>query len=353
MSQPNIKQVFDRNKPPKAVVYGVSGVALTDGERSFFRYANPFGFILFQRNCGSPQQVKDLIKDLRACVGRADLPIFIDQEGGRVARLKPPHWPAFPPARMFGKLCETHAELGVEAAKINAQLIAAELNELGINVNCAPLADLLFEKTDVAIGDRAYSADADVVAECARAAAEGMMAMGVMPVIKHIPGHGRTVVDPHHVQSVVTASLEILEKTDFLPFKALRDLPVGMTCHIVFKSIDALPTSISPKMHDIIRNQIGFDGLLLSDDLNMKGIAGRLEDLCQSVLKAGSDIALHCSGSMSEMVLLAGSVPPMTEKAMQRWERALTRLSPPSPYLDKTGLMDRLDMLLGVAEITS
>lgn len=352
MSAPS-KELIDRKKPPKAVVFGVSGISLSDGERSFFRYANPFGFILFQRNCVNPKQVKDLIADLRAAVGRPDVPFFIDQEGGRVARLKEPHWPKFPPARMFGKLAETKADLGTEAAKINAQLIAAELLELGIGVNCAPLADLLFEQTDAAIGDRAYSADGEVVAECARAAAEGMMEFGILPVIKHIPGHGRTVVDPHHVQSIVMTHREELEKTDFLPFKALRDMPIGMTCHIIFKSIDSLPTSISPVMHEIIRGHIGFDGLLLSDDLNMKGVAGRLEDLCVSVLRAGSDLALHCSGNMAEMVQVNGVVPAMTEKAMERWERAVARLSRKPLFVDKVGLMDRLDMLLGVAEITT
>jgi beta-N-acetylhexosaminidase len=340
----------DRAAPPRALVLGVAGVSLTDAEKQFFRYANPLGFILFQRNCTAPQQVKELVAGLRECLGR-EAPIFIDQEGGRVARLKPPQWPAFPPARMFGLLSETRPELGLEAAKVNAQLIALELMELGITVNCAPLADMLFDKTDNAIGDRAFSTRPDVVAECARAYAEGLMWAGVLPVIKHLPGHGRTLVDPHHVQSTVTASRDELAATDFLPFKALKDMPLGMTCHVVFSALDNRPASISPVIHDIIRNEIGFDGLLISDDLNMKGIVGRLEDLGQAVLRAGSDIALHCNGSMAEMMQMASVIPPMTDAALARWEKAQTRLSRPPVFADKEGLTDRLDMLLGVAAV--
>lgn len=340
-------------KPPRAIIFGLSGITLTEGERQFLRYANPFGFILFQRNCAGPKQVKDLVADLRATVGRADAPILIDQEGGRVARLKAPHWPAFPPARMFGRLAEKDDALGLEATRINAQLIGMELQALGITVNCAPVADVLCEETDNAIGDRAFSADPACVGECARAYAEGLMAAGVLPVIKHLPGHGRTRVDPHNVQATVTAKKEELAARDFLPFKALRDLPIGMTCHIVFTDIDAQrPASISPAVHAIIRKEIGFDGLLISDDLNMKGIRGRLEDLVGDVIKAGSDVALHCNGDMNEMVPVAAAAPFMSLEALERWERAKARLTPPS-FADKGGLMDRLDMLLGVAELTS
>lgn len=344
---------LNRDKPPKAMILGVSGVSLTDAEKSFFRYANPFGFILFQRNCVNPQQVKNLIKELRDSVGRPNAPVLIDQEGGRVARLKPPHWPEFPPARMIGKMAEQSVDLGVEAAKTNAQLIGIELNELGINVNCAPLADVLFDVTDNAIGDRAYSSNTDIVAECARACAEGLLWAGVMPIMKHIPGHGRTIVDPHHTQSVVKASQQELQDIDFAPFRALRDLPVAMTCHIIFESYDKLPCSLSPVMHEVIRKDIGFDGLLISDDLNMKGVYGRIEDLVVTCLKAGTDIALHCNGNMSEMVLVSGACPAMTPAAMDRWDRAQLRLGKPPMFVDKVGLLDRLDMLLGVAAITS
>jgi beta-N-acetylhexosaminidase len=340
---------------PKAIIFGVAAHTLTDPEKQFFRYANPFGFILFQRNCGSPAQVKQLVKELRTAVGREDAPVLIDQEGGRVARLKAPHWPEFPPARMFGQLVETHgADLGLEAAKINAQLIAIELMELGINVNCAPLADILFKETDRAIGDRAYSDNPAVVADCARACAEGFLWGGVMPVVKHLPGHGRTVVDPHHVVSQVRVSREELEKTDFVPFRALRDLPLGMTNHIVYTALDSTHAcSLSPTMHEIIRKEIGFDGLLMSDDLAMKGVMGRLEDLVKLVIAAGSDLAMHCSGNMSEMVPASSEVPPISDAALERWEKAKARCLVPPMFVDKSELYDRLDMLLGVAEITS
>ncbi|NDE90959.1 MAG: glycoside hydrolase family 3 protein [Alphaproteobacteria bacterium] len=343
---------LDRDKPPKAMILGVSGISLTDAEKSFFRYANPFGFILFQRNCITPQQTKALIKDLRDCVGRPHAPVLIDQEGGRVARLKPPHWPEFPPARMLGKMAEEHPDLGVEATKINSQLIGLELYDLGITVNCAPLADVLFDVTNNAIGDRAFSSDPAIVSDCARASADGYLWSGVLPVIKHIPGHGRTLVDPHHTQSVVKASKQELHDIDFAPFRALRDMPLGMTCHIIFEAYDSLPTSLSPVMHDVIRKEIGFDGLLISDDLNMKGVHGRVEDLVVNSLKAGTDIALHCNGNMGEMVLVSGVAPPMSFAAMDRWDRAQARLGTPPMFLDKGGLLDRLDMLLGVAALT-
>ena len=353
LNENTIVSELNRDKPPKAMILGVSGISLTDAEKSFFRYANPLGFILFQRNCVNPQQTKNLIKELRDAVARPNAPVLIDQEGGRVARLKPPHWPEFPPARMIGKMAEQSNDLGLEAAKINAQLIGLELHELGIHVNCAPLADVLFDTTDNAIGDRAYSSNTEIVAECARAAAEGYLSSGVLPIIKHIPGHGRTIVDPHHTQSIVKASKQELHDIDFAPFRALRDMPIAMTCHIIFESYDKLPCSLSPVMHEIIRKEIGFDGLLISDDLNMKGVYGRIEDLVTSSLKAGSDIALHCNGNMSEMVLVSGACPPMTSAAMDRWDRAFARRGRPPMFVDKGGLLDRLDMLLGVAAITS
>lgn len=338
---------------PKAIIFGVAALTLTEPEKQFFRYANPFGFILFQRNCGSPKQVRELIADLRTAVGREDAPVLIDQEGGRVARLKPPNWPLFPPARMFGVLIEKHSDLGAEAARINAKLIGLELQELGITVNCAPLADVLFKETDTAIGDRAFSNDPEIVAEAARAYADGLLEAGILPVIKHLPGHGRTIVDPHHVQSMVMASREQLEQIDFAPFRALRDLPMGMTNHITYKALDPLlPCSLSPTVHEIIRKEIGFDGFLMSDDLAMRGVMGRLEDLVANVVRAGSDAALHCNGNMNEMVPAAASSLPMTDAALARWERAKKLPKKPDMFVDKAGLHDRLDMLLGVAELT-
>jgi beta-N-acetylhexosaminidase len=337
-------------KPPKAVIFGCSGISLTEGEKQFFRYANPFGFILFQRNCVSPKQVRDLIGELRAAIGRPDAPILIDQEGGRVQRLKPPNWQAYPPAKMFGDLYAQKPELGLEAATIGAKLIGLDLHELGITVNCAPLLDVLNPDTDPAIGDRAYSNDPKVVGVCARAAAKGYLEAGVLPVIKHMPGHGRTLADPHYHPATVHASHEALAMRDFLPFKEMRDMPLGMTCHITFMALDPQrPTSVSPLVHNIIRNEIGFDGFLMSDDIAMKGLRGRLEDITQQVVQAGSDVALHCSGNMNEMAAVGGSALPMTEQALARWERARTMLKKPAPFTDKAALTDRLDMLLGVA----
>ncbi len=344
MSSPALKG------PAKAVIFGCSGISLTGGEKQFFRYANPFGFILFQRNCVSPKQVRELIGELRAAVGRPDAPVLIDQEGGRVARLKPPHWPSFPPAKMLGDLYLQNAELGTEAARINSRLIAFELHALGFTVNCAPLADVLTDTTDPAIGDRAYGDDPKVVAACARAAAEGLLEYGILPVIKHMPGHGRTLADPHINQAVVPVSHKALAEQDFLPFKALRDLPLGMTCHITFTALDdQKPTSISPKVHEIIRKEIGFDGFLFSDDIAMKGLRGRMEDLVVWAVQAGSDCALHCSGDMNQMAAIASCALPLSDQAMERWSKALARRMPPPAFADRAELTDRLDMLLGVA----
>jgi beta-N-acetylhexosaminidase len=254
---------------------------------------------------------------------------------------------------LFGLLVDSQGDIGLEAAKINAQLIGMELQELGITVNCAPLADVLFKDTDPAIGDRAFSANTEIVAECARSYAEGLMWAGVLPVVKHLPGHGRTVVDPHHVTSLVRASREELQ-TDFAPFKALRDLPMGMTCHITYSAIDKEnPCSLSPAVHEVIRKEIGFDGFLLSDDLAMKGVLGRLEDLVVRVVKAGSDLALHCNGNMNEMVPAAAEALYMSDAALERWEKAKKYAQKPPLFVDKSELHDRLDMLLGVAEITT
>jgi beta-N-acetylhexosaminidase len=338
-----------KGKIPKAVIFGCSGLSLTDGEKQFFRYADPFGFILFQRNCNSPQQVRTLIAELREAVQRPDAPVLIDQEGGRVQRLKPPQWPQHPPAKMFGDLYARQADLGLEAARINAHLIGLELHGLGFTVNCTPLADVLCDETDPAIGDRAYSKDPKIVIECARATAQGHMEMGILPVIKHMPGHGRTPADPHHHVAVVRASKADLEARDFVPFKALKDLPIGMTCHIVFSGLDDKSCSVSPKMHEIIRKEIGFDGFLLSDDIAMKGLRGRMEDLVVQTVQAGSDCALHCSGNMNEMVGIAAVSLPMSDLSLNRWKKAEAMRKAPPPFSDKTALLDRLDMLLGVA----
>ncbi len=335
---------------PKAVVFGCAGAVLTEGEKHFFRHAGPFGLILFQRNCLDPAQIRNLIAEFRGVTGREDAPVFIDHEGGRVQRLRPPRWPLLPRAKMAGDLYTKKAGLGVEAARTCGRLMGFDLHDLGVTVNCAPLADVLCDETDPAIGDRAYSRDPDAVAACARACAQAMLEMGVLPVIKHFPGHGRASADPHKHPAMVHAPPEELRARDFPPFRALRDLPLGMTCHVAFRAIDELPCSLSSALHKIIREDIGFDGLLLSDDLAMKGLRGRMEDLARQALRAGSDIVLHCSGVLDEMTQVAAGVGPMSDAAFRRWERALSMRKPPPPFMDKPALTDRLDMLLGAAQ---
>ncbi|HUY68150.1 MAG TPA: glycoside hydrolase family 3 N-terminal domain-containing protein, partial [Alphaproteobacteria bacterium] len=281
---------------PLPVVFGCAGTALTSAERKLFSACNPFGFILFTRNCENPEQVRWLIKELRQTVERADAPVLIDQEGGRVARLKPPHWPKHPPARVFGAMYETDPAWGVEAIGIQARLVANELGKLGITVNCAPVVDLFIDGASNAIGDRAFSSRPAIVAELARHWAEMSLAHGVLPVIKHMPGHGRLNVDPHVLAPVIDAPLADLEAEDFVPFELLKDLPIAMNSHAVFTAIDPdEPASMSATVQgEVIREMIGFDGLLLSDDINMKALRGAAEELAKKAIHAGNDVVLHC-----------------------------------------------------------
>lgn len=321
---------------------------LTSGERSFFADVNPLGFILFQRNCQTREQVRQLIADLRTLVGRDDAPILIDQEGGRVARLKPPTWPKYPAARVFGKIWEQDPDLGIEAVKIHATLMGHELARLGFTVNCAPVLDVLVSVTHDAIGDRAFSDKPEAVIALGRAFAEGMLTAGILPVIKHMPGHGRANVDPHLALPVVDADMQTLER-DFKPFAALKDFPIGLTCHVLFKALDAArPVSTSAKIiRDIIRQKIGFDGLLLSDDLDMKALVGRLEDRARDALAAGSDVVLYCPGMVPGMVEISRGLERMNDLAWARWQRAMDRLPKRDPMIDVSGLSNRLDVILG------
>ncbi len=316
-------------RPIKPVLFGCSGPMLTEEEAAFFASANPFGFILFQRNVVEPDQVRALVKALRAAVARADAPVFIDQEGGRVARLKPPHWPALPPLRDLGALYERDAAKGLEAMALHTRLTAQRLTDLGINGNCSPMLDLYIEDASNAIGDRALSRRPKVIVAMARVAIEGFLANGVLPVIKHLPGHGRVKVDPHHILPVVDADRATLEAEDFVPFAALRDTPIGMNSHIVFTALDPdAPVSLSQKIHqDIIRGVIGFQGLLFSDDLAMKALNGPLDEIALKALEAGADIALYCPGDLPEMERISRALPAMSQAAAERWSRAQQRLS--------------------------
>jgi beta-N-acetylhexosaminidase len=327
---------------PRAAIFGCAGPDLTPDERAFFRDADPLGFILFARNVDSPERTHRLVDELRSCVARADAPVLVDQEGGRVVRLRPPHWRKAPPAKLFGDLYARNAEQGLEAAKLNSRLLAAELVSIGADVDCLPVLDIAFPETHAIIGDRAYASQPEPVAALGRAAAEGLLAEGVMPVIKHMPGHGRATVDSHHHLPTVSASRELLERTDFLPFKLLSDLPWAMTGHLLFEAVDPkTPITISPSaVADVIRGHIGFDGLLLSDDLTMEALGGPLGERVARALAAGCDIALHCNGHMDEMVEVAGRAGAMTEAAWGRFEAGRRFLARHRDPLGRAGLAD-------------
>lgn len=305
----------------RAVIFGCAGPDLSADERAFFRDADPLGFILFARNVDTPQRTRRLVDDLRASVARADAPVLIDQEGGRVARLRPPQWRKAPPARLLGELYARHPERGLEATRLNSRLLAADVASIGADVDCLPVLDIAFPETHGVIGDRAYADRPEPVAALGRAAAEGLLAEGVMPVIKHIPGHGRATVDSHEALPRVAASRAELERMDFLPFRLLADLPWAMTGHLLFDAVDpsAAITVSARGVKEVIRGHIGFDGLLLSDDLSMQALGGSLAERAERSLAAGCDVALHCNGRMEEMTGIAGRVGPLSEAAKRRF----------------------------------
>jgi beta-N-acetylhexosaminidase len=308
----------------QAAIYGVAGLELTDEERAFLRDADPAGMIIFRRNCDTPEQLLRLTDSLRELTGRGDLPILIDQEGGRVARMRPPAWPAFPAAERFAHLYDAAPSSAIEAVRSNARALALMLRSCGINVNCLPLLDVRQEGATDIIGDRALGSEPMQVAALGRAVLDGMASAGVVGVVKHMPGHGRALVDSHKELPVVTASAEELE-TDLEPFERLAWAPMGMTAHVVYTAWDAdRPASLSPTViHDIIRGRIGFDGWLMSDDLGMEALAGDFADRAAGVVAAGCDVALHCSGKMEEMVAVASAAPAMSAEGEARLARAM------------------------------
>lgn len=309
---------------PKAVIFGCSGLTLTAEETAFFADSNPFGFILFARNCQTPNQIASLVQALRASVGRDDAPVMIDQEGGRVQRLGPPHWKKRPAQGMFAKIAGEDLTVAVEAARLNAQLIAEDLIALGIDVNCLPLLDVPVPGAHDIIGNRAFGNDPELIATLGAAVIEGLALGGVMPVIKHIPGHGRSMADSHLSLPRVDASLEDLRKTDFAPFKNLNGASWGMTAHIVYEALDAdLPATLSKKViSDVIRDEIGFQGFLVSDDVNMKALTGSIADNSIRALDAGCDAVLHCNGELDEMITVAAELPELSAKALERFKIA-------------------------------
>jgi beta-N-acetylhexosaminidase len=332
-------------------IYGLAGAALSGDERDFFRDADPAGYILFARNCVDREQLRALTDDLRALHGRDDLPILIDQEGGRVARMKPPVWPAFPQAGRFADLYAVAPMTAIQAARVNASAIAALLTEVGINVDCLPLLDVRQPGAHDIIGDRALGEEPMQVAALGRAVIDGLREGGVVGVVKHMPGHGRSMSDSHVELPVVDASEEELER-DLAPFITLRNAPMGMSAHVVYTAWDARRcASLSPTViGTIIRGRIGFDGLLMSDDLGMHALSGSFTERARGVLDAGCDLALHCSGNMAEMVEVAAGVGPLTDQARERLDRAIASIAGVAPAEDYAALAAKRDGLIAAAE---
>jgi len=333
--------------PASAAVYGCQGTELASDERAFFQDVRPFGFILFARNVDT--QVAALCRQLRDSIGNANAPIFIDQEGGRVQRLRPPHWQNRPPARRFGELFERHPDQGREAAYLCARLIADELRSAGVTVNCAPVLDVPVQGAHDIIGDRAYSLVPTTVIELGRATIEGYLDGGVLPVIKHVPGHGRANADSHLALPRVAAPAAELSTHDFVTFRSLNQAPIAMSAHVVFEAIDPRrPATTSPKViGDIIRREIGFEGLLVSDDLSMSALEGPLSVRTKAALFAGCDIALHCNGKMDEMIEVAREAKELAGASRARADKALAQLHTPA-VLDVAAAEARLrEMLAG------
>jgi beta-N-acetylhexosaminidase len=311
---------------------------LTEPERSFLREADPWGLIVFKRNVETPDQLRGLVADFRAAVGRADAPVLVDQEGGRVQRLGPPHWPSYPAGAQYGRIWERDTASALEAARLGARLIADDLTALGIDVDCLPLADVPTPDGDPVIGDRAYGESAAKVAAIAGAVADGLMEGGVLPVLKHLPGHGRATADSHHRLPTVTADRSSLEAVDFAAFRPLAGLPLGMTAHVVFSAFDPVaPATTSVTMvQDVIRDSIGFEGLLMSDDISMGALSGSLAERSVAALTAGCDVILHCNGRIDEMRAVADAVPPLAGDAARRAAAALARRRRPRRGIDVT-----------------
>jgi beta-N-acetylhexosaminidase len=320
----------------RAFITGLSGTALSSDERSFLREAEPWGLVVFKRNIETPDQLRGLVAGFRAAVGRADAPVLVDQEGGRVQRLGPPHWPSYPNGAQYGRIWERDPASALEAARMGARLIAADLLPLGIDVNCLPLADVPTPDADPVIGDRAYGESAEKVAAIAGAIADGLMEGGVLPVLKHLPGHGRATADSHLRLPTVAADRASLEAVDFAAFRPLAGLAMGMTAHVVFSAFDPVaPATTSVTMvQDVIRDSIGFEGLLMSDDISMGALSGSLAERSVAALTAGCDIILHCNGNIDEMGAVAGAVPVLAGTAGRRAAAALAARRDPAREID-------------------
>ena len=330
----------------RAFIIGLSGLELSDAERDFIRAERPWGFILFKRNIEAPDQVSKLVQELRSVGGDADAPVLIDQEGGRVQRLGPPHWPVYPPGAVFGALYDIDPRLGLSAARLSSRLIAADLIDLGVTVDCLPLADVPVEGSDAVIGNRAYGTEPGKVAAIARAVTEGLEQGGVLPVLKHIPGHGRATADSHFRLPTIDTAKSELERTDFAAFQPLADLPMAMTAHVVFSALDPVhpATTSATIISEVIRGVIGFQGLLMSDDVSMNALAGSIAERTRAIVNAGCDVVLHCNGKLEEMREVARQTPELTGKPLERAKRALASRKPPEPF-DRQAAWAELDML--------
>ena len=335
----------------RAFVCGCAGLALVAAERDFLAEAQPWGLILFRRNVDSPDQLRHLTQSFRDAVGRPDAPVLVDQEGGRVQRLGQPHWPRYPSAARIGQAYATDPAAGVRLAHRGGELVARDLSDCGITVDCAPVLDVPQEGSSAVIGDRAFGRDPDSIAALGRAFAEGLMAGGALPVMKHCPGHGRAEVDSHVDLPRVSADLAALAR-DFAPFKALADLPIAMTAHVTYLALDPERPATTSRfvIERIIRGEINFDGLLLSDDLSMEALKGSLGSRAENALAAGCDIALHCNGVMEEARQVAAVAPRLEGRAASRAEAALRRLTTPVPR-DVTA--DRSAFLAEMAEVAA
>jgi beta-N-acetylhexosaminidase len=331
----------------RAFITGVSGTELSAAEREFMRAERPWGFILFKRNVETPAQVSSLVRQLRESIDDPKAPVLIDQEGGRVQRFGPPHWPIYPPGSVFGALYDIDHALGLSAARLSARLIAADLIESGVTVDCLPLADVPVAGADAVIGNRAYGTEPHKVAAIGRAVTDGLEQGGILPVLKHIPGHGRATADTHFRLPVVDTSRAELEKTDFAAFRPLADLPMAMTAHVVFSALDpAHPATTSATIiEQVIRGVIGFQGLLMSDDVSMNALAGSIAERTRAIVAAGCDMVLHCNGKLDEMREVAAETPELSGKALQRARLALAARKTPQPF-DRLAARAELDGLI-------
>jgi len=333
----------------KAFITGLSGTTLTPAERDFIRAERPWGFILFRRNIDTPAQVAALTAEVRNVLGEPDAPFLVDQEGGKVQRFRPPNWPLYPAGAAFGQLYDIDPALGLKAARLSARLIADDLAKVGVTVDCLPLADVPVPGASDVIGDRAYGEEPKKVAAIARAVTEGLEQGGILPILKHIPGHGRAMADSHLKLPVVDTPKSELESIDFAAFKSLAELPMAMTAHVVFSAYDpAQPATTSATMIErVIRGLIGFQGLLMSDDVGMNALAGSIAERTKALLAAGCDMVLHCSGELPDMQQVARETPELSGKALQRAKVALASRKTPAKSFDRMAARAELDGLIG------